>query len=344
MQSNSKLKEPNQFAPYPLSYSDKLKDPDTGMLWIEPVTYNGKTYERDYIQTAMDKGLIPKTQIVPDLQLKQEIEYAIKLNQVAIEARKKVAEANCISSIKGGDFVVILNDLESKIKTLNSLLDRLIATKTNENSSAVKEVKANTQSIKEKEIKANLQVKDKPFQPVAPSSSSASTSTPTQDISSMRKKRIKLRRSTQYPFSDDDVQNSFFVAVKDQKSETVKLCLTSSHVNIHKKDKAGNTALHIAANNQDIDTVLALLKAGADPWAKNGTSKTPVDLTSNYRLHRILLEAQAERCTLSFFKTQQIKEKVEGRKPVFLLNPKRQQFVESVMVKTENKLGKRSTF
>ncbi|WP_153101836.1 ankyrin repeat domain-containing protein [Paraburkholderia hayleyella] len=47
---------------------------------------------------------------------------------------------------------------------------------------------------------------------------------------------------------------------------------------VDQPDNKGNTPLHYAARNDDIRTVLTLLKKGATPWLRNKTHQTPLNL------------------------------------------------------------------
>ncbi len=67
----------------------------------------------------------------------------------------------------------------------------------------------------------------------------------------------------------------FLKAVDERDTKAVRLFL-SAGIDVHAKNSSGETALHLAANNDDAETIAMLLKAGADINAKDERGKTPL--------------------------------------------------------------------
>lgn len=69
-------------------------------------------------------------------------------------------------------------------------------------------------------------------------------------------------------------------AAAGQHGEIVWL-LIASDAPVDATQRGGWTPLHSAANNSDLDSIRALLSAGADPLQPNEDGKTPLDLAKN---------------------------------------------------------------
>ncbi len=66
---------------------------------------------------------------------------------------------------------------------------------------------------------------------------------------------------------------------------TAKALLKDSKTNIYLQDQGGNTALHIAADNNNLELAELLLVAGANPHIPNNYHQTPIDLAKTYDPH-----------------------------------------------------------
>ena len=84
-----------------------------------------------------------------------------------------------------------------------------------------------------------------------------------------RSKKQLQRMDRQFTSGD------FLKAVDERDTKAVKLFL-SAGIDVHATNSSGETALHIAANNDDAETIAMLLKAGADINAKDERGKTPL--------------------------------------------------------------------
>jgi ankyrin repeat protein len=87
------------------------------------------------------------------------------------------------------------------------------------------------------------------------------------DLDKIKKQLQKMDRQ----FTPED----FLKAVNEREVKAVKLFL-SGGIDIHAHDSSGQTALHLAANNDDAEMISLLLKAGADLNAKDERGKTPL--------------------------------------------------------------------
>lgn len=88
-----------------------------------------------------------------------------------------------------------------------------------------------------------------------------------QDAERSRKQLQRMDRQ----FTAED----FLKAVDERDAKVVKLFL-SAGIDVHAKNSSGETALHLAANNDDAETIAMLLKAGADINVKDERGKTPL--------------------------------------------------------------------
>lgn len=75
---------------------------------------------------------------------------------------------------------------------------------------------------------------------------------------------------------------ALFFAVKYNQSEIIKKLIKANAplVNYDAGDDTGNTLLHYAVLNQDLDIIKLLIKSGADLSAKNKAGQTPIELAA----------------------------------------------------------------
>jgi ankyrin repeat protein len=64
--------------------------------------------------------------------------------------------------------------------------------------------------------------------------------------------------------------------------------LLKNRANSNAQNKDGRTPLHIAALNNDMELAQLLLRYGASPQKRDAAGKTPINLTTNEELARLL--------------------------------------------------------
>ncbi len=82
-------------------------------------------------------------------------------------------------------------------------------------------------------------------------------------------------------------------AVDGHYGDTVRLLLEKGHVNLDNQEESGNTALHLAAADGDVETIRLLLEYGASPEVENhmGMTAAAVARTRGHTRAASLVEA-----------------------------------------------------
>lgn len=88
----------------------------------------------------------------------------------------------------------------------------------------------------------------------------------------------------------------FIRAVLANREAVVEYLLTSGkhRIDLDGKDKLGNSALHIACEEENLRMVQLLLEAGADVKATNGEGRTPLEGVTSQKLQRSLKDVFLE--------------------------------------------------
>lgn len=88
----------------------------------------------------------------------------------------------------------------------------------------------------------------------------------------------------------------FIRAVLANREAVVEYLLTSEkhRIDLDGKDKLGNSALHIACEEENLRMVQLLLEAGADVKATNGEGRTPLEGVTSQKLQRSLKDVFLE--------------------------------------------------
>ena len=88
----------------------------------------------------------------------------------------------------------------------------------------------------------------------------------------------------------------FIRAVPANREAVVEYLLTSGkhRIDLDGKDKLGNSALHIACEEENLRMVQLLLEAGADVKATNGEGRTPLEGVTSQKLQRSLKDVFLE--------------------------------------------------
>jgi ankyrin repeat protein len=73
---------------------------------------------------------------------------------------------------------------------------------------------------------------------------------------------------------NDGEKTSLHIAVINNKKESVKILLNNSNINVNARDKDLNTALHFAANGENIDIIVMLIDSNIDLHALNIKGET----------------------------------------------------------------------
>lgn len=83
----------------------------------------------------------------------------------------------------------------------------------------------------------------------------------------------------------------FTRAVLANRNDIVAYLLSKGKINLDAKDVGvGNTALHIACEEENLKMIGILFEAGADVKAQNNEKRTPLELISNQKVQRAMKE------------------------------------------------------
>ncbi|EAY23404.1 ankyrin repeat protein, putative [Trichomonas vaginalis G3] len=90
---------------------------------------------------------------------------------------------------------------------------------------------------------------------------------------------------------DNNLRTPLHIACYNNSIDVVKFLLTFNEIDINAQDICGDTPLHKACNynNEEIVKILIRLR-GININIKNNQGKIPIKMTSNERIHNLLIK------------------------------------------------------